>query len=72
MPPPYNSFLLRLWHMGQGQQRVEVEHIGSGARVVVESLGDALAWIVAVDQSAIPTSDDQSAGDAPEQDDASR
>ena len=43
----YCSFLLRYWRVGSGEQRIEIEHIQSGARTHVRSLAAAIDWIKA-------------------------
>lgn len=43
----HQSFLLRVWRLGHGRSRVEVEHIQTGEQVLARSLEDALAWIEA-------------------------
>ena len=45
MTNPYCSFLLRCWHLGGDAERIEIEHVHSGARTVVTSLAAALEWI---------------------------
>jgi hypothetical protein len=40
----HSSFLLRCWDSG-GRERVEVEHIQSGTKVLVSSLAEAADWI---------------------------
>lgn len=39
------SFLVRLWQLDRGGARIEIEHIQSGAKTVVSSLADAVAWM---------------------------
>ena len=55
----YDSFLLRYWQLNDDGQRLEIEHIQSGARTRVASVAAALAWIGDRDRSAgderIPT-----------------
>lgn len=41
----YESFLLRWWHLDDDGQRLEIEHIQSGAKGRVASVAAALAWI---------------------------
>ncbi len=47
MPRVYSSYLIRCWRLVDGAGRVEVEHIQSGQRTRVASLGAALRWIEA-------------------------
>jgi hypothetical protein len=47
----YGSFLLRCWHLDDDGQRLEIEHIQSGARTQAASITAALAWISARDQT---------------------
>ena len=51
MAKRYGSFLLRCWHLGDDAQRLEIEHIQSGARVRVASITAAVAWISACNES---------------------
>lgn len=42
----HNSFLLRCWDLGsEGEERIEIEHIQSGAKVLARSVADATEWI---------------------------
>ena len=41
----YTSFLIRYWRLADGARRVAIEHVQSGERVVVPTLGAALAWL---------------------------
>jgi hypothetical protein len=41
----YDSFVLRCWRLRDEQQRIEVEHLQSGARTRVLALSAALDWI---------------------------
>ena len=43
----YCAFLVRCWQVGDGVQRIEVEHIQSGEKTVVASMAAALNWISA-------------------------
>ena len=45
MTTRYTSFLIRHWHLADGARRVAIEHVQSGERVVVPTLGAALAWL---------------------------
>ncbi len=49
---PYCSFLLRCWRLGSDNERVEIEHIHSGARTVVTSLQAAVEWMRACSEDA--------------------
>jgi hypothetical protein len=51
----YCSFLIRCWRSGDHEQRLEVEHIQSGERVLVRSLSAALEWIAARSESICPS-----------------
>jgi hypothetical protein len=41
------TFLVRCWHLHDDRQRIELEHIQTGAQMLVISLADAMAWIEA-------------------------
>jgi hypothetical protein len=43
----YGSFLVRCWHLADDAQRLEIEHIQSGARVRVATVAAAVAWMSA-------------------------
>lgn len=44
----HSSFLLRCWDLGSNdEERIEIEHIQSGSKVLVRSVADATAWICA-------------------------
>jgi hypothetical protein len=43
----YGSFLLRCWTIDGREQRVEVEHVQSGAQSRFDSLDAAFTWIMA-------------------------
>lgn len=45
MPKHLRSFLIRCWELDEGEQRIEVEHIQSGKRIVAASAEIAVAWI---------------------------
>ena len=45
MPRHYGSFLVRCWRLSNGERRIEIEHIASGARARVSSIAAALEWI---------------------------
>ena len=58
----HNSFLLRCWDLGsEGEERIEIEHIQSGAKVLARSVVDATEWICAHGNAAA-ASDDQDSG----------
>ncbi len=58
-PTRYSSFLLRCWHVGEGELRIKLEHIQSGTSTQVNTYEAALAWLSghgarsAADQSAL-------------------
>ena len=56
MATVYCAFLLRCWRLAGGQQRLEVQQISSGERIVVTSAAAALAWVTARtdDTAAVP------------------
>lgn len=64
----YASFLVRCWRATGGGQRIVIEHVQSGERVAVPSLGAAAARIAAwVDGAPTPgPRADDDAGDAPD------
>ncbi len=41
----FGSFLVRYWRLSGGDERIEIEHIQTGERVLVASLPAALDWI---------------------------
>jgi hypothetical protein len=41
----YASFFIRWWRIDSGQQRVEIEHIQTGERTLLDSLRAAFKWI---------------------------
>jgi len=41
----YTSFLLRCWCLGDGQRRIQIEQVQSGAGTRVATLAAALDWI---------------------------
>lgn len=43
----HSSFLLRCWDLGSDGERIEVEHIQSGTRVLVTSVAAAVEWVSA-------------------------
>lgn len=49
----HSSFLLRCWELGKGgEERIEIEHIQSGAKVLAKSVEAAVEWICARDGDA--------------------
>ncbi len=44
-PSRYNSFLLRCWHVGEGELRIKVEHVQSGDSTRVVTFQTAVAWL---------------------------
>ena len=44
-PSRYNSFLLRCWHVGDGELRIKLEHIQSGGSVQVDTYEAATDWL---------------------------
>ncbi len=65
----YYAFLVRCWRLDDGERRIEIAHIQSGARTRVTSIAAALAWIgarAAEHEAGHPLprdSDDQAAGE---------
>ncbi len=45
MARPHVSFLLRCWDLGGDNERIEILHVQSGIRTVVESLEAAIVWL---------------------------
>ena len=41
----YCAFLVRCWRLDDGERRIEIAHIQSGARTRATSVAAALAWI---------------------------
>lgn len=49
----HSSFLLRCRDLGKdGEERIEIEHIQSGTKVVARSVAAAVEWICARDRDA--------------------
>ncbi|HSH83477.1 MAG TPA: hypothetical protein VLA19_33505 [Herpetosiphonaceae bacterium] len=44
-PRRYSSFLLRCWHVGEGELRIKIEHIQSGDSTQVDTYEAAVAWL---------------------------
>ena len=61
----YTSFLVRCWRGGDGTERVQLEHIQSGACTRVATLAEALAWMrVCWDEPPAPDLATDGDGDA--------
>ncbi len=45
MPHRYTSFLIRHWQRMEGDLRITVEHIQTGATITVASLEAATSWL---------------------------
>lgn len=43
MPKHLRSFLIRCWDLSGGEQRIEIEHIQSGKRIVAKSMANVVA-----------------------------
>jgi hypothetical protein len=41
----YNSFLIRYWQLAAAGERVEVKHVQTDRRAVLDSLEEAMRWI---------------------------
>jgi hypothetical protein len=41
----YCSFLVRCWHLANGERRVRVEHVQTGEVLHAATLEDTLAWM---------------------------
>lgn len=41
----YTSFLIRHWQLAEGELRITVEHIQTGAAITVASLDAATSWL---------------------------
>jgi len=44
VPRQFNSFLIRWWR-GDENERLEIEHVQSGRKLLVSSIEDAAAWL---------------------------
>jgi hypothetical protein len=53
MPQNYQSFLVRLWNVGQENERIEIEHIQSGLKRVLLSRTEAVEWMRTIDLSLV-------------------
>ncbi len=51
----YRSFLIRIYERERGRQRIEIEHIQSGAKTRVTSEAEAVAWMRAQSPASMPT-----------------
>jgi hypothetical protein len=51
----YDSFVLRCWRLGNEQNRIEVQHLQTGASRRAVALSGALEWIEAQCDPMIPT-----------------
>ena len=65
----YCSFLVRCWHLANGQRRVRVEHVQTGEVLHAATLDAALAWMDARVGVTVP---DSPPGRAPPMPDSSR
>jgi len=45
VPRHYGSFLVRCWRLSNGERRIDIEHIASGARARITSIAAALKWM---------------------------
>lgn len=65
----YDSFLVRIWRLSGGVERVEVEHVQSGERARLASLDGAVSWITRRGHSAYedgpPASESSELGSQP-------
>jgi Xaa-Pro aminopeptidase len=43
----YSSFLLRCWSWEDQRQRIEIEHVQSGAQIKLDSMDAAFDWMEA-------------------------
>lgn len=49
----HSSFLVRCWELGSdGEERIEIEHIQSGTKVLARSVVAAVEWICTHDGDA--------------------
>lgn len=46
----HSSFLLRCWDLGSTDERIEIEHVQSGTKMLARSVAAAIEWICASDQ----------------------
>ncbi len=47
MARQHSSFLMRCWDLGSDRERIQIEHIQSGTKLLVRSVADAVKWICA-------------------------
>ncbi|HUG15263.1 MAG TPA: hypothetical protein VMM78_09615 [Thermomicrobiales bacterium] len=40
-----HSFVVRCWHLGSRDERIEIEHVQSGRKQLARSTAEALDWI---------------------------
>lgn len=65
----HSSFLLRCWDLGGDGERIEIEHVQTGTKVVTRTVGAAIEWICESDSrspaaaSAAQPADDAEGGD---------
>ncbi|MFN8512373.1 MAG: hypothetical protein U0841_07230 [Chloroflexia bacterium] len=52
----YSAYVLRHWHLSDGQERVEVQQIATGESRRYHALADAYGWITAQSRARAPTS----------------
>jgi hypothetical protein len=45
MSPRYRAYLLRHWHLANGRERVEVQHIQTGERIHHRTLAEGCFWL---------------------------
>ena len=64
----YGSFRVRRWVLGH-EERVEVQHIQSGTKLVASSLAEAIIWLRAYCRDTTPIRSDCAKG-GPESNDA--
>lgn len=51
----YSAFVLRHWHLSDGQERIEVQQIATGELRRYHALADAYGWITAQSRARAPT-----------------
>jgi hypothetical protein len=45
MASKQQSFVVRCWHLGSRDERIEIEHVQSGRKLLAHSASEAIAWI---------------------------
>ena len=50
----YSAFVLRHWHLSDGQERIEVQQIATGESRRYHALADAYGWITAESHAWAP------------------